>query len=288
MSSYKAAMIGCGPRGDAHALALKSVRTFEFVATCDLNRQRAEEAARKFGAAKSYTDFRQMMQEAKPEILAIVTAPGVRTSLIMPLLEYGLKAIVLEKPMALTLPDAEKIVKACDTAGTRLVVCHQSPYSVEMQKLREMVESGRFGKVQKIVANCKMNMMAQGTHLIDLIGFMLPGNEPRWVLGQVDGTSELFKKPSERFWHSPHAVHPSTDHAIVQIGYGDGVCAFASIGNRSPDVPDCFDYTQEFQIAVIGEKGYGEATLAKGWRAFFSDRTANFRRVPGPTTSTRI
>jgi len=271
MEQFKAVQIGCGARGPAHSKALQDIAAYDFVATCDLDQKKAKDIASKFGASNFYTDFHEMMKKEKPDVIGIVTEPGVRSDLVIPLLQYKPKAIVIEKPFAITLLEAEKMVNACNDAGTYLVICHECRYSDEMQKLRDLIAQGKFGKIQKVLANCKMNLIAQGTHIIDLIGMMLPEYEPRWVLGQVDGANELFKKLGDRIWHSPHAVHPSSDHAIVQIGYDDGITAFASIGNRSPDVPECNDYTLEFQIAVIGEKGYGEATLSKEWNAYIAD-----------------
>jgi predicted dehydrogenase/sugar phosphate isomerase/epimerase len=272
MTTYKAVQIGCGARAPGHSKALADIGSIDFVAVCDNTKEKAEKIVNEFGATSSYTSSEEMMKKENPDIVTVTTQPGGRNVLIPQLLAYKPKAIVLEKPLGITLTEAEDIVNACEEAGTRLVISHQCRYADEMMTIKKFIDEGRFGKIQKVIVNSKMNLLAQGTHLIDLIGMMLPDQTPTWVMGQVDGTSELFKGLRDRVWHSPHAVHPSSDHAIVQIGFEDDeVMAIASMGNRSPTVPDCEDFTLEFQVTVIGEKGHGTATLSKDWSAYFDD-----------------
>jgi predicted dehydrogenase/sugar phosphate isomerase/epimerase len=269
---YKAVQIGCGARSPWHSKALADIKRINFVATCDRNKERAESSAKEYGAPSSYTDVDEMMKKENPDIIAIVTQPGDREALITQLVQYKPKGIVLEKPLGICLAEAENIVQMCADAGTELVLCHQSRYSDEMMKIKGFISEGRFGKIQKVIINSKMNLLAQGTHLVDLMMMMLPDQKPTWVLGQVDGTDEIFKKIDDRIWHSPHAVHPSADHASFQVGFEDNeVTVFGSLGSLSPTVPNCEDFTLEFQVTVIGEKGFGSATLSKEWVACFDD-----------------
>ena len=264
MSNLKAVQIGCGSRAQTHARAIAQVEHLDFAATCDLIEEKARKTADANSVHNIYTDFHQMMEEEQPDLVAFVAPPSIRSEVVLPVLEYKPKALVIEKPMALSLEEAEQMVAAADEAGTCFVVCHQCRYSQEMIRLRDLIQSGRLGKVEKIIVNCKLDLMDQGTHILDLVEMMLPGQEPLWVMAQTDGT------------------YPFCDHAILQVGYSDGVAVFASIGRRSPDVPENIDtISLQFQVSAIGSHGYGEATLAYGLDAFFAGDKTEAHRFPG-------
>lgn len=219
-----------------------------------------------------------MIETENPDVVAFVAPPTIRSQVVLPVLEYKPKALVIEKPMAISLEEAEEMVAAADKAGTCFVISHQCRYSEEMVKLLELIQSGRLGQIEKIIVNCKLNLMGQGTHILDLIQMMLPEQEPRWVMAQIDGTSQLYARG-----------HSTCDHAILQIGYDEGVTAFASIGNRSPDVPENINATSlQFQVSAIGSDGYGEATLGYGLDAFFSETPAERTRFPGFDTNAKM
>ena len=273
MSTFKAVQIGCGGRAQTHARALAKVQRLDFVATCDLVEAKAKATAEAHSVPRTYTDFGQMLDAERPDVVAFIAPPAVRRQVILPVLERQPKALVIEKPIAISLEEAEALVAAADRAGTCLVVSHQCRYGDDMVKLRELIQSGRLGRIEKILVNCKLNLMGQGTHILDLIDMMLPGREPRWVLAQIDGMGQLYDKGA--------SAHPAVDHAILQIGYDDGVVALASVGSRSPDVPETIDATcLQFQAAAIGSEGYGEAIIAHGWNAFFADGSSDCGRGP--------
>jgi UDP-N-acetyl-2-amino-2-deoxyglucuronate dehydrogenase len=281
MDSFKAVQIGCGGRAQAHARAIAQVKRLDFVATCDLIEEKAKKTASAHGVPRTYTDFREMIETESPDVVAFITPPAIRSQVVLPILKYKPKALVIEKPMAITLEEAEEMVNKADEADCCFVISHQCRYSEEMVKLRELIKSGRLGKIEKIIVNCKLNLMGQGTHILDLIQMMLPEKEPRWVMAQRDGTNELYARGG--------GAHPTCDHAILQIGYDDGVIAFASIGNRSPDVPENINNTSlQFQVSAIGSDGYGEATLGYGLDAFFSEGDAERGRFPGFDTNAHM
>ncbi|MBC8461291.1 MAG: Gfo/Idh/MocA family oxidoreductase [Deltaproteobacteria bacterium] len=281
MNSFKAVQIGCGGRAQTHARAIAQVERLDFVATCDLVEEKAKKTADANGVPRTYTDFRQMMETEQPDVVAFVAPPVVRSQVVLPVLEYQPKALVIEKPMAISLEEAEAMVNKADEVGTCFAISHQCRYSEEMVKLRELIQSGRLGKIEKIIVNCKLNLMGQGTHILDLIQMVYPGQEPRWVMAQIDGVSQLYA--------SGGGAHPTFDHSVLQIGYDGGVTAFASIGNRSPDVPENINNVSlQFQVSAIGSDGYGEATLAYGLDAFLSEDSAERSRFPGFDTNAQM
>ena len=268
MSNLKAVQIGCGGRAQTHARAIAQVERLDFTATCDLIEEKAQKTADANGVQHVYTDFRQAIENEQPDVVAFITPPSIRSQVILPILKYRPKALIIEKPMAFSLEEAEKMVAAADEAGTCFVISHQCRYSQEMIQLRDLIQSGRLGKLEKIIVNCRLDLLDQGTHILDLVEMMLPGREPQWVMAQIDGRGS--------------SGNLTSDHSILQIGYSDGIVGFASIGKRSPVLPENPDNTSlQFQVSAIGSDGYGEATLAHGLDAFFAEGESEQSRFPG-------
>ena len=145
----KFALIGCGRIGKRHAEIIGNgqVSSAKLTAVCD----HVEERAREFGARYSvphYIDFREMMREMSRDIdvINVLTPSGMHAVNCLALASYG-KHIVVEKPMALTLSDADAMIRACDQAGVKLFVVKQNRYNLPVQKLKEAVDAGRFGKL---------------------------------------------------------------------------------------------------------------------------------------------
>lgn len=141
------ALIGCGRIADRHSELLNSgaIEGACLGAVCDLD----IEKARKIGERCSvpyYADMHEMMQSEKVDCVAVLTESGSHAANVLDIAHYG-KHIVVEKPMALTLEDADAMIAACDEHGCRLFVVKQNRFNVPVQKLCEAKEAGRFGKL---------------------------------------------------------------------------------------------------------------------------------------------
>jgi UDP-N-acetyl-2-amino-2-deoxyglucuronate dehydrogenase len=143
----KFALVGCGRIAKRHSelLGLGQIRGAELVAACDL----VEEKARKLGEQFSipyFTDMHQMMRSENIDVVVVLSESGNHAKNVVDLAQYG-KHIVVEKPMALTLDDADAMIKACDNTDAKLFVVKQNRFNVPVLKLREALEQGRFGKL---------------------------------------------------------------------------------------------------------------------------------------------
>jgi len=104
----------------------------------------------KFAAAhggRPYTDLSDMVRTELPDLVAVCTPSGAHAAITLDLVRLGVANVVVEKPMALTVSDADAMVAACEEAGARLFVVKQNRYNRPVVKLREAVDSGRFGKL---------------------------------------------------------------------------------------------------------------------------------------------
>ena len=87
-----------------------------------------------------------MMQIERVDVVVVLTESGNHAANVVELAQYR-KHIVVEKPMALTLDDADAMIRACDKFGVKLFVVKQNRFNVPVTKLREAIEEGRFGKL---------------------------------------------------------------------------------------------------------------------------------------------
>lgn len=147
MSTLNFALVGCGRIAKRHSelLGLGQIRNARLVAVCDLVREKAEKMAATF-SVPHFTDMHEMMRTANIDVVVVLTESGRHAEQVVALAPYG-KHIVVEKPMALTLDDADAMIRACDEHRAKLFVVKQNRFNVPVVKLREAVEAGRFGKL---------------------------------------------------------------------------------------------------------------------------------------------
>jgi UDP-N-acetyl-2-amino-2-deoxyglucuronate dehydrogenase len=141
------ALIGCGRIARKHVDAIDHIAEASLVAACDVASERAQSVAEKTGCA-AFADYREMLH-AHPEIdvVSILTPSGNHAEhAIAVASEFG-KHVIVEKPMALRLSDADAMIRACDGAGVRLFVVKQNRFNLPVGKLREALDQGRFGRI---------------------------------------------------------------------------------------------------------------------------------------------
>ncbi len=207
------ALIGCGRISPNHiAAAVKN--NLEIVALCDLAHDNIEYILSKLNITKpicKYTDYKEMLEKEKPELVAIATESGKHAHIALDCIEAGCN-IIVEKPIALSLEDADAIIKKAEQKGVRVCVCYQNRFNKSIQKIREAVEGGRFGRLLYGTAHIRWNrgeayykqakwrgtweqdggaLMNQCIHNIDLLCWMM-GNEMVEVVGMTDNLMHSF------------------------------------------------------------------------------------------------
>lgn len=145
----KFALVGCGRIAIKHAgnLAEGKIPNASLSAVCDIKEDRARAYGEKY-SVPWFTDMHQMLkQEGKNiDVVSVLTPSGDHAQHTVELSQYG-KHIVVEKPMALTLKDADRMIEACDREGIKLFVVKQNRLNLPVKKLREAIEANRFGKM---------------------------------------------------------------------------------------------------------------------------------------------
>lgn len=141
------ALVGCGRIAKRHSelLGHGQISGARLVAVCDIVKPKAAAIGAQFNVP-SFADMHEMMSTCDIDVVVVLTESGNHARHVIELARYG-KAIIVEKPMALTLDDADAMIAACKASGSLLFVVKQNRFNVPVAKLREALEGGRFGKL---------------------------------------------------------------------------------------------------------------------------------------------
>ncbi|NHV99111.1 MAG: Gfo/Idh/MocA family oxidoreductase [Thaumarchaeota archaeon] len=190
MSLIRVGVIGCGVMGKCHARVYSELPGVKLVATADVLEEKAREAAREYGAEKWYTDYNDLLARPDIDAVSIVVPDHLHREPTIAAAEAG-KAVLLEKPIATTLRDADAIVKAVKKAGITFLVGHIVRFDYNYAKAKEYMDRGLLGEPVSIWArrnnsiNSPMRLKAWlketslllflGVHDIDVM---------RWIIGR--------------------------------------------------------------------------------------------------------
>lgn len=249
----KFALVGCGRIAKRHSelLGFQQIANASLVAVCDVLEDKAKKLGEQFNIPY-YTDMDEMMQNENIDIVSVLTESGYHAKHVINLAKYG-KHVVVEKPMALTLDDADKMIEVCDKNNVRLFVVKQNRFNVPVVKLREAIDLNRFGKLvlgtirvrwcrdQKYYDQADWRgrwsmdggvLTNQASHHVDLL---------EWMMGDVES---VFAKSMTAL-----VDIEAEDTAIVTIKFKNGALGIieATTAVRPVDL--------EGSISVLGEKG---------------------------------
>jgi len=145
----KVALLGAGFIADHHIAALRRVPNVKIVGVCDLSRTRAERLAAQADGAMAYTDLGQLLAEATPRVVHVLTPPPAHFGPSRQILEAGV-AVFAEKPLAIRAEDCHTLDALARARGVALGVAHNFLFSPPYQRLMEDLEAGRLGRLDQL------------------------------------------------------------------------------------------------------------------------------------------
>lgn len=260
------AIIGCGRISYKHVEAIANNHSeARLIAVCDTIEERAKKKAEEYvekmasqgilvEMPKIYTHYEELLKDSAVDIVTIATESGKHARVSIDAMNAG-KHVIVEKPMAMSIEDADRMIEASERNNVKLCVCHQNRFNPAVQKLRQAVEEGRFGRIFAGNARVLWNrnedyymqapwrgtreqdggcLMNQCIHNIDLLQWMLGGE-----VEQVNAMLGNFT----------HPYIEMEDYGSIQIRFKNGV-----IGNVEGTV--CV-YPQDLEetLTILGEKG---------------------------------
>jgi len=265
MRKLKFAIVGCGRIAYKHVEALvHNHLQAELVATCDVVLAQAVIKAQEYVdkmqnlsldviMPQTYTDYQQLLQ-TDVDIIVVATESGKHAGISLACLQAN-KHVIVEKPMALSTKDADAMIACAEEHGVKLCVSNQNRFNVPVQKLRDAVENGRFGRIfagnARVLWNRNQDyytqapwrgtyaqdggcLMNQCIHNIDLLQWMLGGE-----IAAVQGMTANYL----------HPYIEMEDYGSIQIQFKNG-----AIGNVEGTV--CiYPRNLEETLTILGEKG---------------------------------
>jgi len=260
---YKSCCLGCGSRARGHADAYKHVKKSRLEAVCDMNAERLGRFADEFKVPRRYSDVREMLEKEKPDLLHVVTQPQQRLEFFRLAEEFGVPAVLVEKPLCLDAEDFNAIAAFGETAKTRVIVNHQLRYHPRTLALLDIVLGGEIGEVRLIDGSARLPLAGQGTHVLNLMFAYAGDRRPVRVFGQASG---------KRFW-IPH--HPCPDSAVGELVFDGGLRpaqaavsassggahALLACGDNAPVVHDPDVSWMHKRVAVYGTRGFVHWTM---------------------------
>ena len=145
---YRVAMVATGRIAHAHARGYQMVPRTALTAAADINAEALNSFCEQFGIASRYTDYREMLATQEPDIVSICSHHHLHASMVIEAAKHGPRAILCEKPIALTLAEADAMIAACREARTMLVVGHQRRFSPQYVAAKQANESGQLGPLR--------------------------------------------------------------------------------------------------------------------------------------------
>ena len=254
----KYALIGCGRIATNHVKAVLN-NQLEFVAVCDVLPQAMENLLAKHGLEgdpniRRYTDYHTLLEQEKPTLVSIATESGLHAEIALACIDAGVN-VIIEKPMAMSMADADEIVRRSEQTGVKVCACHQNRFNLAVQETRKALEGGRFGRLSHGSVHVRWNrnkdyydqapwrgtwaqdggcLMNQCIHGIDLL---------RWMMG--DEVEEVYGVTRQQFHHYLEAE--DVGMAVVQFKNG----AIGTIEGTTNVYPKNLEET----LYLFGEQG---------------------------------
>jgi nucleoside-diphosphate-sugar epimerase/predicted dehydrogenase len=142
----KIGLIGCGQIAHVHASFIQEDEKHRIVGVCDQDKGRAEAFAQRFKIGKVYENLAQFIEAGKPDVVHVLTPPQTHMALALQAMEAGCHVLV-EKPMALSVDEADAMIAAAETHGVKLCVDHTQLFDPVILQARRLVAEGAVGTV---------------------------------------------------------------------------------------------------------------------------------------------
>ena len=255
----KYALIGCGRIAVNHIKAVLN-NHLELVAVCDILPEKMEALLAKYdlqndASIARYTDYKKLLSEhPELQLISIATESGLHAEIALACIDAGVN-VIIEKPMAMNMADADEIIRRSEAKHVKVAACHQNRFNVAVQELRHALEAGRFGKLSHGSIHVRWNrdhsyydqaswrgtwaqdggcLMNQCIHGIDLL---------RWMLG--DEVEEVYGATRRQF----HDYLEAEDVGLAVVKFKNG--AIGTIEGTTNVYPKNLEET----LYVFGENG---------------------------------
>lgn len=249
---YKSAVLGCGPRAEYHVLAYDGLDEIELTALCDMDNKRLNDFGDKFKIQNLYADLETMLDEQGPDILHIVTMPDFRAEPMELAAKFGVKGIIVEKPVALNPAQADNIKKLVDRTGLKVAVNTQRRYFQTCRDLKKILDEGAIGQIEFVRGMTKGNILSMGPHMVDLVLYFL--NDP----APVDAFACAYGMNGYDY------SHPAPANMMIRYRFDD-ITVYMEDAEDALGTPGETEFWMHFELEFWGTKGRAWWTQNRDW-----------------------
>lgn len=250
METINFGLIGCGRVAPRHAQSLSELPGARLVAVADVNESRAAHFAKEY-QCEMHTDYRRVLERRDVDAVSICTPSGMHAQMAIEAMQAG-KHVIVEKPMALNLHDADRIIATAKSTGIKLCVVLQNRYNPPMQDLRRVLDEGKLGRL--LLGNATVRwyrpqeyyeddwhgtwamdggaLMNQSIHHIDAL---------QWFMGDAESVFAYTATLAHRM--------EAEDTGVAVIRFKSG--ALGSVEGSTVTYPE----NLEGSVALFGERG---------------------------------
>jgi predicted dehydrogenase len=198
LAKYRTAIIACGTIGRVHARGWQGVpgQPVEIGALADTHPDARREFGEFFGVAPEhqYADYREMLDKEHPDFVDVCSWHRQHAEMTIAAAARHPKVIVCQKPMALSLGEADAMITACERNRVKLIIAFQRPHHATWLKARDLIREGAIGKVIQIQLDDGGNILNTNSHNIRLALFLMDEPNVEWVVGAVERTTEVMER----------------------------------------------------------------------------------------------
>jgi predicted dehydrogenase len=278
----RVALIGCGSIGSewdmrkgrqssplSHAGALNEHPRAHLVAMCDLDVERARNAAEHWGVQHVYSDPQRLFSEQSIELAVIATSTSSRWQVVEPALASGVKFFIIEKPLASTVKECRRLVAALEAASACALVNFSRNWDSSLLEVKRRILAGEMGEVQRVVGTYGKGIANNGSHLIDLTRLLCSGvpTRARAIGSPLDVHEAKWSMMKDRAW----------DAQVEMMGADGEIVNLTLLGT------DQRDFTC-FELRIIGRKAIFDLSMGGRvlrWMSLQNDPNFPCYVVPG-------
>lgn len=236
-------LIGCGQIARVHARFILETQRHRIVAVCDEDQGKAESLAQGFGNGKAYGNFAQLLEEQRPDVVHVLTPPQTHAALALQAMEAGCHVLV-EKPMALSVQEADRMIDAAKAHGVKLCVNHNQLFDPVFLQARRLVAEDRLGRVIGVESYYGFNLAQT--------------SERRWVDNLPGGIFQNL---------APHPLSLILEFLEDPLDLQTTTLVTGTLG---PNMPD------ELRVLMTGKDAVGTLSISLGVRPHL-----NFLKIYG-------
>ena len=281
---FTVALVGCGRISKNHFDALRQVEGLRLTAVCDVEDARARAAGEQEGVPW-FTSYEEMLRDAECDVVAVCTPSGIHAAQGAAAAKAG-KHVVTEKPMAISLAQADELVHACDAAGVQLFVVKQNRLNPPIQLLKRAIDKGRFGRIYLSNVTVRWQrpqeyydsapwrgtwefdggaIMNQASHYVDLM---------QWLVGPVESVMAKTATQARRI--------EAEDSGVAILRFRSGALGVIEVNVLT------YPKNYEGSIAIMGERGtvkIGGTAVNRVEHWAFADYDDDDKQVEGASTN---